>query len=457
MLTILDLFSGIGGFSLGLERTGGFRTIAFCEREPYAVKVLGKHWPGVQVYGDVRQLDADQLARDGLPRPDVVCGGFPCQDISLAGKGAGLDGERSGLWFEMLRIISETRPRFVIAENVAALRSRGLDTCLRGLASVGYDAEWHCIPAAAVGAPHRRDRVWIVAYPGRVGSSIGGEAGYLVGSSGAREGDREERQWHGDAADDRSSVVADAACELPHGSRPVTGQAGWHQPANGGADVRHPHSAGLAQREGERGHPRPKLTTVERTDWWTIEPDVGRGLDGLPRWMDRHVGRGLSHAESARRVEVLRGLWSAYVAKALARAAGGLDRVSQAQVLFYFVREYEAGSDEARLLVAGQETSEGFLRSLRQHAVARSAPRRPGQGQKPAREHTDAMQLVSQFLACDSEATWAGDCWEDAVPRVADGVPARVDRLRCLGNSIVPQIAEMIGRAILADTERNDT
>lgn len=159
MLTVLDLFSGIGGFSFGLERAGGFRTVAFCEIEPFQRAVLAKHWPEVPIYEDVRAISADRLSADGLDRVDVVCGGFPCQDVSIAGKGAGLAGDRSGLWFEMLRVIAETRPRYVVAENVAMLRSRGLDEVLRGLASVGYDAEWHCISASAIGAPHQRDRV----------------------------------------------------------------------------------------------------------------------------------------------------------------------------------------------------------------------------------------------------------------------------------------------------------
>jgi DNA (cytosine-5)-methyltransferase 1 len=161
MLTVLDLFSGIGGFSLGLERTGGFKTIAFCEIDPFCRRVLNKHWPEVHIYEDVQKLT--------LPAgfADVICGGFPCQDISNAGKGAGIEGERSGLWKEYARIIGEVRPRYVLVENVAALLGRGLGRVLGDLAALGYDAEWHCIPASAVGAPHRRDRVWIVAYSGQ--------------------------------------------------------------------------------------------------------------------------------------------------------------------------------------------------------------------------------------------------------------------------------------------------
>jgi DNA (cytosine-5)-methyltransferase 1 len=160
---VLDLFSGIGGFSLGLERAG-FTTVAFCEIEPYCRAVLKKHWPHVPCYEDVRTLTAERLAADGIS-VDVICGGFPCQDISTAGKGAGIEGERSGLWREYARIIGEIRPRYVIVENVAALLGRGLGVVLEDLASIGFDADWHCIPGCAVGAPQCRDRLWIIAYP----------------------------------------------------------------------------------------------------------------------------------------------------------------------------------------------------------------------------------------------------------------------------------------------------
>ncbi len=163
---VLSLFAGIGGFDLGLERTGGFKTVAFCEIDPFCRRVLAKHWPGVPCYHDVRELTAERLASDGIGA-DVICGGFPCQDISLAGSGAGLAGERSGLWSEYARLVGEIRPRYVIVENVSALLGRGLHAVLGDLAAIGYDAEWHCIPACAVGAPHHRDRIWIVAYPGK--------------------------------------------------------------------------------------------------------------------------------------------------------------------------------------------------------------------------------------------------------------------------------------------------
>ena len=159
---LLDLFSGIGGFSQGLERAG-FETVAFCEIEPSCQAVLRRYWPDVPIFGDIRALTAAYL-----PSIDVISGGFPCQDISTAGKQDGIEGARSGLWSEYLRLINELRPSYAIIENVANLLSGGFGRwfgrILLDLAEIGYDAEWHCIPAAYVGASHIRDRVWIVAY-----------------------------------------------------------------------------------------------------------------------------------------------------------------------------------------------------------------------------------------------------------------------------------------------------
>jgi len=163
-MNVLDLFSGIGGFSLGLERAG-MKTVAFCEVDKKCQAVLKKHWPGVPIFDDVSNLKGEDIEET----VDVICGGFPCQDISLAGKGAGLEGSRSGLWSEFKRLIEEIKPKYAIIENVSALRSRGLDQVLREISEIGYDAEWHCITAASIGAPHRRDRIWIISYPNSEG------------------------------------------------------------------------------------------------------------------------------------------------------------------------------------------------------------------------------------------------------------------------------------------------
>ena len=159
-LRLLDLFSGIGGFSYAAEHlVGGFKTVQFVEREPFCQGILRKHWPTIPIHDDICTFNPDRGSAD------VVCGGFPCQDISTAGKQAGIrEGTRSGLFYELIRVVRLVGPQFVVLENVSAITSNGLDTVLGTLAEAGFDAEWACIPAADVGACHRRDRWWCVAY-----------------------------------------------------------------------------------------------------------------------------------------------------------------------------------------------------------------------------------------------------------------------------------------------------
>jgi DNA (cytosine-5)-methyltransferase 1 len=164
-MTFGSLFAGIGGFDLGFERAG--MTCSWqVEINEFCRRVLAKHWPDVRRHDDVKTFpptDAEEW------RVDTICGGFPCQDISLAGKGAGIaEGTRSGLWSDYVRIVRVLRPRYVVVENVSALLIRGMGRVLGDLAACGYDAEWDCFPAAAFGAPHRRDRVFLVAYPSKV-------------------------------------------------------------------------------------------------------------------------------------------------------------------------------------------------------------------------------------------------------------------------------------------------
>lgn len=262
-LRVLDLFSGIGGFSLGLERAGGFETVAFCEIEPYCQKVLAKHWPGVPVYDDVKTITADRLRADGII-PDVITGGFPCQDVSAAGKQSGIDGDRSGLWSELARIIGEVRPRYAILENVTNLlagdNGRWFGQVLGDLAALGYDAEWHCVSAAHLGAPHIRDRVWIVTYPdGR----------------GLRVEPKPERRCDGateSAVDGAAKPVADTNGQRLEGQRRNGHPQGWQGPILGPARLR--DGAGHGQR------------------WWESEPNVRRVAHGVPRRVDRLRGLG---------------------------------------------------------------------------------------------------------------------------------------------------------------------
>ena len=156
-LTVGSLFSGIGGFDLAAERVG-WEIKWQVEIDDYCTRVLEKHWPNVRRYRDVREHNKYEPV-------DVLCGGFPCQDISHAGRRAGIDGERSGLWSEFARMVREIRPRVVVVENSAALLSRGMGRILGDMADVGFDAEWSVLSACAMGAPHTRERVFIVAYP----------------------------------------------------------------------------------------------------------------------------------------------------------------------------------------------------------------------------------------------------------------------------------------------------
>jgi DNA (cytosine-5)-methyltransferase 1 len=291
-MRVLDLFSGIGGFSLGLERAG-FRTIAFCEVLPKPRHLLNHYWPDTPCYDDVNTLTGERLVADGIV-PDALCGGFPCQDLSYAGKGAGLDGARSGLWFQIARLLRELRDlgrpvRFVILENVSALLGRGLGVVLGDLAALGYDAEWDCIPASAVGAPHRRDRIWIVAYPRGEQHEGFGDAfrralAQELSEAALAHADLEGLEGrHGEGVCERagerpagagSSSVADPDGERSQG-RGVS-EAAWRgqsiDPAGSGSSVRRE-----ALRHG---------------GFWATEPNVGRVAHGVPARVDRLHGLG---------------------------------------------------------------------------------------------------------------------------------------------------------------------
>jgi DNA (cytosine-5)-methyltransferase 1 len=253
-LKVLDLFSGIGGFSLGLERTGGFETVAFCEIEPFPRRVLAKHWPKVPCYDDVRTLTADTLARDGIA-VDVICGGFPCQDLSRAGSRAGIQGSRSGLWKQFSRLIGEIRPKFVIVENVPDLLSLGLGTILGDLASLRYDAIWECIPASAVGAAHLRDRFWLIAHPQHPDAYDAGPHPEEINLSGKVEFLHEQKRFVG----------------------PL------------GAHVSDAYGQGELQSKGSQ---RNEWGWPSHSHRWDAEPDVGRVAYGIPNGVDRIAALG---------------------------------------------------------------------------------------------------------------------------------------------------------------------
>jgi DNA (cytosine-5)-methyltransferase 1 len=245
-MNVLDLFSGIGGFSLGLERAG-MTTVAFCEVDPWCRKILAKHWPDVPCFDDVRTLKGEDVGSVQL-----ICGGFPCQPFSQAGLRRGAEDDRH-LWPEMFRIIKDIRPRWVCAENVAGHISMGLDDVLSDLESEGYTAWPLVIPACAVDAPHRRDRVWIVA-------NHDGERGGTPRPNQTQVAPTAKTT----ATGQQSRPVADAD---PQGLQKWQGQDPGGQRSDG-------------------------WTGVERVCRWLPEPDVGRVANGVPRRVDRLKGLG---------------------------------------------------------------------------------------------------------------------------------------------------------------------
>lgn len=332
-MTVGSLFSGIGGLELGLEMVGLGPVVWQAERDPYASAVLARHWPTVRRYDDVRDID------ERAERPEVICGGFPCQDISNAGKRAGIEGERSGLWSEYARIVRVLRPRFVFVENVAALLARGIDRVLGDLAEAGYDAQWDCFRASDVGAPHRRERVFILAYAG---------------------------------------------CERERRIQPVSvaGRGGASVARTNGEDVAYANERSAAE--------IPVVAPGEALG--------GAGPRADSRTRDRHTSarvhereRDPRGGEGDRREDV-------------AHADGGR-------------RE----DDERRVLLDGE-------RETQRHDLMRR-----GWGFPPGPDAIDG---------------WDGP--QPAVRRGSDGLSRRVDRLRCLGNAVVPQVAALAWRTLIA-------
>jgi len=299
-MKVLDLFSGIGGFSLGLERAG-METVAFCEIDKKCHKVLKKHWPDVPIFDDVSTLTKEKLDERSIT-VDVICGGFPCQDLSVAGTGKGLEGSRSGLWFEYGRIISELRPRYVIVENVSALLNRGLDQVLGQLAEIGYDAEWHCIPASAVGAPHRRDRIWIVAYPSswRFKGLHYGNAETKNVNSSSIDTNSDSKHWGSESQlsdnSERKKIHDEfgrICSEISNSNSPRqlqskrSQQNEWGRISNNSQKISNAMFKGLERQRSISGRISEGLNDIGNNRGWEAEPDVGRVAYGVPNRVDR--------------------------------------------------------------------------------------------------------------------------------------------------------------------------
>ena len=341
-MRVLDLFSGIGGFSLGLERAG-METVAFCEYDKKCRQVLKKHWPDVPQYEDVRTLTKEQLDNDGITDIGLICGGYPCQPFSTAGKRQGEADDRA-LWKEYFRLVKEIRPTWVIAENVAGHISMGIDNVLADLEGEDYAVQTFVIPACAVDAKHRRDRVWIIANNDSDGCYVDDE-----GQSGSK------RQTLG-----------------------PTKSLGEHRSSG---DRESNQNSGRAQ--GARVDEQSRKEDV--ADSAIMQRNVGDfyGINDQQEKSRDKSRRGCGENGSSRRENVADALHS------------GLQR--------------------------RQETRDiKISRKKRNKLVTR----------------------------CDQRSKPGNWLLEPAVGRVANGVPGRVDRLKQLGNAVVPQIPEMIGRAI---------
>ena len=312
---MLDLFSGIGGFALAAKWCWGdeLDLVGFCEIEDYAQKVLQKNFPDVPIYKDIKKLDGKEFKNI-----DLITGGFPCQDISVAGRGIGLEeGTRSSLWFEMLRIIGEVRPRYALIENVPMLTLRGGTRVISDLTEIGYDSSWTIISAQDVGAWHRRKRIWIVAYLPDTkynGSSATDGSGEEIESSKQKgeEGIREFKR--------RGSVP-----DVPHseskryggrdseecgteGRELLTGKQGRSEMGSeiegcGKSFTEVPDTESIrVEGNGATGEQEPQIqageglsgcnSTGSGASYWAVEPSVGRVANGVPNRVDRLKGLG---------------------------------------------------------------------------------------------------------------------------------------------------------------------
>jgi DNA (cytosine-5)-methyltransferase 1 len=368
----LDLFAGIGGFSLGAYWADmEFDKHYFSEVDPYAISVYRKRFPDAICLGDIKSI-GEELR---LPHGDwFFSGGFPCQDISIAGKGAGLEGSRSGLWFEYARLIGEIRPKYALIENVGALAVRGLQQVLCSLADVGYDAVWQDIRACDLGAPHRRERIWIIAYPHdwspgsnhatekqKIRGGENAESRGICGDvadpgcpgfhqrrrsenayeSGERSGGifrnglpgrREEERRPVAYPKEQSGAVngqktsfsgrggetmvdtGSPGLQTPGAEHPATGISGCGEVSDTGYYwtvewQRKLRKSQQTVRTGENHEGRAQIDEIGK--WWAVEPDVCRVADGLPPGLGRYEGR--LACESYKRRDQLKGYGNAVV------------------------------------------------------------------------------------------------------------------------------------------------
>ena len=300
-LKVLDLFAGIGGFTLGLDSTNFFKTVKFVEKDKYCQKVLQKNFPNIPIEEDIKNVKG----KEG--EADVICGGFPCQPFSVAGKQKGTSDDRH-LWPEMFRLIREIKPQFVIGENVKNIVNIQdgvvFETVCTDLESEGYEVQSFNIPAAGVGAPHRRERIWIVAHAERYN-----EIQQIQKSDGiqdqvqSKRGQKDSASWISSRAnsirqtDNRYETnVANTKSIESH-----VGEHGKHQEERsrqGEIRGENSHDANTYSKRLERFRAEHELRNSEKekqtsgNSWWSVEPNVGRVANGVPGRVHRLKGLG---------------------------------------------------------------------------------------------------------------------------------------------------------------------
>jgi DNA (cytosine-5)-methyltransferase 1 len=257
----LDLFSGIGGFSLGLEATQRIKTVAFCEIDSFCTKVLNKNWPTVPVYKDIKELTYEKLKSDGIESIDIITGGYPCQPFSIAGSKKGVEDPRH-LWPEYFRLIKECRPTWVIGENVSGHIKLGLDAVIEDLESENYSVRTFSVSASSIGAPHQRERVWIVAHTRR-------------GSWGEQFTRNTESTRRGTFETTERSTNTDTSSGPSEGAKTMANTSSIK--SHVGENIQH-----TSTRNGQGQTGRESSSEEPNRNWWNIEPDVGRVADGVP-------------------------------------------------------------------------------------------------------------------------------------------------------------------------------
>ena len=260
-LNHLDLFSGIGGFSLGLEATGGFETKAFCDIEEYPRQVLQKHWPHVKQYEDIKELNYERLKADGIDSIDIITGGYPCQPFSIAGRQKGEQDPRH-LWPEYFRLVKELRPTWVIGENVSGHIKLGLDTVIEDLESEDYSVRPFSISASSIGANHQRERIWILAHSRR-------------------------SQW----------PRAELRGENENETRKENANQFERSSSTSEVDVANTNDERLQRQWQSRNQFTPRFNSSRESSeegqgtvgqgWWESEPNMGRVAHGIPKRVDR--------------------------------------------------------------------------------------------------------------------------------------------------------------------------